>query len=281
MRDIKSSIDILYNEHITRNIGLISNEEQEKIRHTPVAIFGLGGLGGSVIEQLVRVGCENVVICDNDKFDKSNLNRQICSTHDIGKYKLDVIKDLILGINPRIKITSFKDVSQQNLEEKLNEVKITALTLDDPCASIKIARYCRKNKIDLIESYGIPYLWVWWFTNQNIDYETCYNLDTKGFTSEELDANENLNKMFYQSVITKLLKFPKISLIYDRQQGVLKEILEGKRPLVSLAPIVRITASYIAFEIIYSGILDIKKKILAPNIIGYDYYHMNPINLQI
>ena len=57
-----------YWNHIKRNIGLIKIPEQEKIRTTRIAILGVGGLGGTVAEQLVRTGCEQLIICDYDKF---------------------------------------------------------------------------------------------------------------------------------------------------------------------------------------------------------------------
>ena len=193
MSDINDQRELSYKEQISRNIGLISNEEQEKVRETPIAVLGLGGLGGSVIEQLVRVGCENIVICDNDKFERSNLNRQICSVSDIGKDKVKVIEKLILSINPKVKVITFTEVSQRNIEEKLGKVRIAALTLDDPYACIKIARFCKNKKIDLIESYGIPYLWAWWFTNKNIDYEKCYNFDSTGLSIEDLEKQIERN----------------------------------------------------------------------------------------
>ena len=281
MPEMNNDRELLYNEQTSRNIGLISCKEQKMIRDIPIAILGLGGLGGSVVEQLVRVGCENIIICDNEKFDRSNLNRQICSVSDIGKDKVSVIENLVFGINPNVNLVSFKDVSQRNINDKLYNVRVVALTLDDPYACIRVTRFCKQKKIDVIESYGIPYLWVWWFTDKNIDYETCYNLNTNEIEMEELETNPNIRKIFYQSLLTILLKLPKIQSFYNRQKGVLKEILEGKRPLVSLAPIVRMSASFITFEIIYSGILKIKEKILAPNIVGYDYFHMKSISLKI
>ncbi|MBW1784772.1 MAG: ThiF family adenylyltransferase [Deltaproteobacteria bacterium] len=68
---------------MTRNIGPITYKEQELIRTTKVAVLGIGGLGGSLAENLVRTGCQNLVICDQDIFDESNLNRQICTIERI------------------------------------------------------------------------------------------------------------------------------------------------------------------------------------------------------
>ena len=54
----------------------------------------------------------------------------------------------------------------------------------------------------------------------------------------------------------------------------------GKLPFVSIAPIIRITASYLAYEAIFTGIIKAKKMVLAPTIIGYDYFNMKEINFE-
>jgi len=75
-----------YWEHVIRNIGPITFEEQELIRTSRIAVLGVGGLGGPLAENLVRSGCQDLVICDFDVFDESNLNRQICTTEDLGSF---------------------------------------------------------------------------------------------------------------------------------------------------------------------------------------------------
>ena len=67
-----------YSHQISRNLGHVTLEEQEILRNTPIGVFGVGGLGGLLSEQLVRTGCEHIVICDRDIFEPSNLNRQTC-----------------------------------------------------------------------------------------------------------------------------------------------------------------------------------------------------------
>ena len=66
-----------YSQHISRNLGHVTPEEQEFLRTTPIGVFGVGGIGGLLSELLVRAGCERLIICDRDVFDMSNLNRQI------------------------------------------------------------------------------------------------------------------------------------------------------------------------------------------------------------
>ena len=133
-----------YWEHIIRNIGPITFDEQETIRTSRVAILGVGGLGGPLAENLVRAGCQNLVICDFDIFDESNLNRQICTMEDIGKRKIDVMESFLHKIDPEVNVRKFFKITQQNIGSVLEGVKVVALTLDDHATSIFIAREVRK-----------------------------------------------------------------------------------------------------------------------------------------
>ncbi|TFG24148.1 MAG: ThiF family adenylyltransferase [Promethearchaeota archaeon] len=267
-----------YRDHISRNIGLISALEQEKLRNASVAIFGMGGLGGPLAEQLVRAGFEHLIICDNDKFESTNLNRQICSLNDLGKFKIEAIEELLLKINPDTKIQKYYEIDEKNISEILHNVSIVALTLDDVIASLIISRESRKKEIPMIETWGIPYLWAWWFTSDNADFETCYNLKTQNLTIGEIKRSDLYSKEIRKAIINKLLKFKDLKEKYDREKGYFDRMIEGSIPLISIAPIVRLNASYLAFEIIFSGVLKIKEMIKAPNIIGYDYFSMKPIN---
>ena len=111
-----------YWNHIKRNIGLVKLREQEKLRNTPIAVLGVGGLGGSLAEQLIRSGCEQIIICDNDKFEESNLNRQLCTRKDIGKYKIDVIEQYLKEINPDIGLRKYYKINEKNVLQAMNEI---------------------------------------------------------------------------------------------------------------------------------------------------------------
>ncbi len=270
-----------YWNHIKRNIGLIKILEQEKLRGASVTIFGMGGLGGPVAEQLIRSGIEYISICDNKTFEESNLNRQICTREDIGKYKVDITEELLRKINPDITIYKYYEVSKKNISKLLRNAAVSVLTLDDPIVSILIARECLKRDIPLVESWGIPYLWAWWFTSKNIDYETCYRFDTNEMTINEIKQSEEILLNMKKRVFDIMQQFPNILETYDREKGTVEGLLSGQFPFISFAPIVRMTVSYLSFEIIFSGILKIKQMILAPNIIGYDYIQMKPINFSV
>ena len=268
-----------YGKLINRNIGLVSQKEQEKIRNSLITIFGVGGLGGPVSEQLVRSGCEKLILCDNDFFEITDLNRQICTIDDIGKRKIEVTEQFLKKINPNINIETFFTINKNNISKMLNDSDIVLLTLDDPITSILIAREARNRNIPLLESWGIPFLWAWWFTNRSVDYETCYGFPTKNSEIDEIFSSENISKIINNRIFDKLLTFPKMKERYNREENALNKVIAGTSPLISMAPIVRMTSSFLAFETIFSGILEIKKKTLAPKIIGFDYFEMIPINL--
>ncbi len=264
-----------YWERVTRNIGPITFQEQETIRTSRVAVLGVGGLGGPLAENLVRAGCQNLVICDFDFFDESNLNRQICTIEDIGKRKIDVMEAFLRKIDPEVTLKKFFKITESNIDKVLEGVKVVALTLDDPATSIFIARECRKRRIPMVESWGVPLLFTWWFTPDSVDYENCYNLDTYHYSYSELaNAKKEVNLAVYQALLPKVFRMPGVREKYDREPGAFEEMMSGKIGARSFAPFVRITSDFLSVDVIFSGILGIKPMNLAPNLKGFDYINM-------
>ena len=264
-----------YWEHVIRNIGPITFEEQELIRTSRVAVLGVGGLGGPLAENLVRAGCQDLLICDFDVFDESNLNRQICTTEDIGKRKIDVVEVFLQKIDPEINVKKVFKITSENIASVLEGVKVIALTLDDPATSIFIAREARKRGIPMIESWAVPFLFTWWFTPESVDYETCYDLNTKHLDYQELSyLKKEINLAPYQAFLPKVFKMPGVREKYDREPGAFEEMMSGNIGARSFAPFVRITSDFLSVDVIFSGILGIKTKNLAPNLKGFDYINM-------
>lgn len=80
---------------------LLGKEAMEKLKNARVAVFGVGGVGGYTVEALVRSGVGTIDIIDDDKVCLTNLNRQIIATgKTVGRYKVEVMKERILEINP-------------------------------------------------------------------------------------------------------------------------------------------------------------------------------------
>lgn len=73
-----------------------------------MAVFGVGGVGGYVLEALTRAGISHFALIDNDVFSLTNLNRQILATYQsIGKNKVEVAKERILSINPKAEVKTY------------------------------------------------------------------------------------------------------------------------------------------------------------------------------
>lgn len=121
-----------YQTAFSRNIGWVTQAEQDVIRNSRVAIAGLGGVGGSHLITLARMGIGKFNISDMDYFDLVNFNRQRgAQMSAIGQPKIDVMADAALGINPDADIVKFADgISSENLDEFLDGVDIYVDSLD-------------------------------------------------------------------------------------------------------------------------------------------------------
>jgi molybdopterin/thiamine biosynthesis adenylyltransferase len=94
-----------YKEIFSRNIGIIKESEQEKLRKSTIAIAGVGSVGGLLAERLIRVGVERMKITDPGTFKHSHFNRQFgASMSSLGNNKADAISRQIQDINPQAKI---------------------------------------------------------------------------------------------------------------------------------------------------------------------------------
>ncbi len=89
----------------SRTEMLLGSENMERLAQATVAVFGIGGVGGYVVEALVRSGVGSLVLVDSDVVSPSNCNRQIIATQEtIGRYKVDVMRERVLSINPQAKV---------------------------------------------------------------------------------------------------------------------------------------------------------------------------------
>lgn len=113
-----------YSAAFSRNLGWLTEAEQERLRDKRVAIAGLGGVGGAHLLTLARLGIGKFSIADFDTFDIANFNRQAgASMSAIGRPKIDVLAEMALEINPRLDIRRLSDgVTAQNIAAFLSDV---------------------------------------------------------------------------------------------------------------------------------------------------------------
>lgn len=121
-----------YNEAFCRNIGLLSAEEQQKIRKARIAIAGVGGVGGHYLLTLTRTGFECFHIADFDHFEVANFNRQVGATIEtIGMHKAEAMKKMVLAINPQADIKVFdQGISNDNIAQFLKDVDVVLDGID-------------------------------------------------------------------------------------------------------------------------------------------------------
>lgn len=135
-----------------RNIGTIGIEGQLKLLCSTVAVCGVGGLGGTIIELLARQGIGHLVIIDNDKFAENNLNRQIMATEgDLKKSKVKVAATRIKKINSAVTVTAVnKKIDYKNVKNLIKDAVVVIDGLDNLMTRQTVADACNKLKIPFV-----------------------------------------------------------------------------------------------------------------------------------
>lgn len=121
-----------YIQAFSRNIGLLTLAEQERLRRACVAIPGLGGMGGVAAATLARTGLGHFRLADFDEFEVVNMNRQYGATvHTLGHNKAKVMAEIILAINPEAEVAVFTEaIAEHNVDEFLAGADVVQDALD-------------------------------------------------------------------------------------------------------------------------------------------------------
>lgn len=144
-------------EQFSRTAQLLGNENVEKLFDKHVIVFGVGGVGGYVVEALVRSGVGKISIVDNDVVNESNINRQIIAFHStIGMQKVEVLKNRILDINPECQVFVY---NQFFLPENSNDFDFSIYdyvvdAVDTVTAKIEIIKKSKESNVPVISSMG-------------------------------------------------------------------------------------------------------------------------------
>lgn len=136
-----------------RTKKIISEDKINELSNTSVLLVGVGGVGGSSLEMLIRSGIGNIIIVDYDTFEESNLNRQILSLkNNIGKSKVSVALNRAKEINPLINVLAINEKIDENFVIPKTDYIIDAC--DDIKAKVLLASFAYKNNIKIISSCG-------------------------------------------------------------------------------------------------------------------------------
>lgn len=121
-----------YSQAFSRNLGWVTDEEQQRLKGARVAIGGLGGTGGAHLLTLVRLGIGAFNVADFDTFNLVNCNRQVgAMTSTLNRPKAEVLSAMARDINPELDIRTFsKGITPDNVDEFLRGVDLYVDALD-------------------------------------------------------------------------------------------------------------------------------------------------------
>lgn len=141
----------------SRSELLLGAENMNKLAKAKVAVFGVGGVGGYVVEALARTGVGSFVIVDNDTVCLTNINRQIIATNSsVGKYKVDVMRDRILDINPdaQVEVRKCFYLPENAHEFNFSEYSYVVDAVDTVTAKLEIILRAKEANVPIISSMG-------------------------------------------------------------------------------------------------------------------------------
>lgn len=139
-------------------IEMIYGEKgMEKLHAAKVAVFGIGGVGGYVVEALARSGIGHLLLVDKDVVSVTNINRQIVALHStVGKSKVKVMKDRCLDINPNITVEEKECffLPENSGSFDFNGYSYIVDAVDTVTAKIEIIKKAKEADIPVISCMG-------------------------------------------------------------------------------------------------------------------------------
>lgn len=132
-------------------------DQFDQLIHKKVAVVGLGGVGGICVEALARSGMSNLVIIDFDRFELSNINRQIgANTQTIDRLKAEVMADRLFEINPSLRLEVHRIyLEEPHLQQYLGTCDAIVDAIDSMDAKMELIRYGLTTNKVFISSMGM------------------------------------------------------------------------------------------------------------------------------
>lgn len=147
---------VLYmNKSFSRTIGLFGESGMQKLKHSSVIIFGVGGVGSYAAEAIARAGIGRITVVDNDVVDVTNINRQLIALNStVGLDKVSVSKSRIEDINPLCRVTAIKEFYDENSSIDLTEFDYILDCIDSVPSKLQLVEIAVKNNIKIISAMG-------------------------------------------------------------------------------------------------------------------------------
>ena len=224
----------IYSETFSRNIGLISKEDQKVISEAVVAIAGTGADGGLSAERIARMGVKKIKLSDPEKFDLSNINRQFGATiSSVGKNKCLTVAEEINRIRPDIEIETYPEgINEENAKKFVegSNVILDEIEYTTPSASVFLHIAAIKVTVDVFAGLNLGVgINIFRFTPSGLFFE-----DMIGFSNASRDKEFRMESMV-----------PNIPSYVEKE--IVKLVLERKSFVPTISPTIGLLSGYLSF----------------------------------
>jgi molybdopterin/thiamine biosynthesis adenylyltransferase len=231
----------IYEQCFNRNIGNLTQSDQRQLKESSIAFAGIGGVGGTALVNIARMGVGEVKIADPETYAYSDINRQQGATvESVDRKKVDVLAEQVRRINPDIKVTAYDiGLSEENIEEFLSGASIVIDGLEFFCMSLRKQLFDRARNLGIhvlsspILGFGTS-LAV--FSPTGPTFEDCF-----GPIPADLDINYLIN--YGRSFFPKLPKYIDMVAYF--------EAMKENRPIPSIATSTALSGAVTAAEAIF------------------------------
>lgn len=155
--------DIFSRNHLFYTLlGNNPHDVQNRLEKKHVLILGCGGIGNLISVSLATAGIGRLTLVDDDKIERSNLNRQFMFTkHDIGNYKTTTLKQALLDRAENLSINTFEQRVSKELLDTIEHIDLIVLSADSSDCTPLVNAYCAKNKIAFINICYLQDVPIW------------------------------------------------------------------------------------------------------------------------
>lgn len=239
--------DFDYARFTTRNIGFVTEAEQQRLRDATVFVCGVGGMGGAAFMALVRAGIGRFVIADIDVFEVSNLNRQVfANAATIGASKAESAAAAARAINPEIAIEVLGAEWVDRLPEIAARIPIIVNGMDDIPAGIHLYRTAKQAGATVIDAYMSPLPSVTVVRPTDPRPEERLGYPTKDKAWRDIGEADRRAAMLAEIEHVMLHS----SSRHHVDLAIAAEVAAGRRSRMSFAPMVITTGMLMAYEVI-------------------------------
>lgn len=238
-----------YEEFTTRNLGFVTEAEQERLKAARVFVCGAGGMGGSAIMTLIRAGVGHLILADLDGFEVSNLNRQLFATLDsVDRHKAHATRDQCLRINPEAQIEVLEADWAKEVERLVGTSDVVINGTDDLGATLLLYRAARTLGRYVIDAYASPLPSVYVTTPKDPMPEERLSYPTEGTSWDKITPQMRNDAMMAEATYVMIHSSSRHYIDLE----LAGEMVAGKRSRMSFAPMVMLAGTLMGGEAIGS-----------------------------